>query len=90
MPVRVGAAGWLIPAGTRDKFPAAGTLLERSSQRLSVVKINASFYRPHRHTTYKKWPASVPADFRFSVKLPKAITHERKLLHCSDLIERFA
>ena len=90
MPVRVGTAGWSIPAGTRDRFPATGTLLERYAQRLSVAEINTSFYRPHRRTTYEKWAASVPADFRFSVKLPKAITHERRLLHCSDLIERFA
>ena len=90
MPVRVGTAGWSIPAGTRDRFPATGTLLERYAQRLSVAEINTSFYRPHRRTTYEKWAASVPADFRFSVKLPKAITHKRKLLHCSDLIERFA
>jgi uncharacterized protein YecE (DUF72 family) len=90
LPVRVGTAGWSIPAGTRDRFPATGTLLQRYAQRLSVAEINTSFYRPHRRTTYEKWAASVPADFRFSVKLPKAITHERKLLHCSDLIERFA
>ncbi|WP_188849429.1 DUF72 domain-containing protein [Aureimonas glaciei] len=90
MPVRVGTAGWSISAVARDQFPAAGTLLERYAQRLSIVEINTSFYRPHRRTTYERWSACVPPDFRFSVKLPKAITHERRLLHCSDLIERFA
>lgn len=32
----------------------------------------------------------MPADFRFSVKLPKAITHERRLLGCDDLLKRFS
>ena len=40
--------------------------------------------------TYERWAASVPPGFRFSVKLPKAITHERRLLDCQALLDRFA
>lgn len=32
----------------------------------------------------------MPAEFRFSVKLPRAITHERRLAGCEDLLDRFA
>jgi uncharacterized protein YecE (DUF72 family) len=32
----------------------------------------------------------VPAGFRFAVKLPKAITHDRRLVECADPIARFA
>ena len=56
---------------------------------MNAVEINSSFYRPHRPATYKKWSSSVGADFRFSVKLPKAITHESRLQNCTDLLETF-
>lgn len=32
----------------------------------------------------------MPDDFRFSVKVPKAITHERHLIDCADIVKRFA
>lgn len=32
----------------------------------------------------------MPSDFRFAVKLPRAITHERRLVDCGDLIATFA
>jgi uncharacterized protein YecE (DUF72 family) len=54
------------------------------------VEINSSFYRPHKPETYARWAASVPDGFRFAVKLPKAITHERRLIGCGDMLERFA
>ena len=53
------------------------------------MEINSSFYRPHRTATYERWAASVPEDFRFAVKVPKAITHERRLKDASDLLDRF-
>jgi len=71
-------------------FPGDGSHLERYAARFNAVEINSSFYRPHRPATYARWAASVPAGFRFAVKLPKAITHERRLVECDDLLTRFA
>jgi uncharacterized protein YecE (DUF72 family) len=88
--IHVGTAGWSIPATVKDRFPSVGTHLERYAQTFPVVEINTSFYRPHRRATYEKWAASVPPNFRFSVKLPKSITHECRLSNCSDLVKRFA
>ncbi|WP_291365849.1 DUF72 domain-containing protein [Acetobacter sp. UBA5411] len=90
MSIHVGVAGWSIPTALSDRFPSVGTHLERYGTLFSAVEINSSFYRPHRRTTYERWAASVPPAFRFSVKLPKAITHERRLVDCGALIERFA
>lgn len=55
-----------------------------------AAEINSSFHRPHRPTTYERWATSVPADFRFSVKLPKTITHQARLTDCGELLARFA
>src|SRR5690606_24647260 len=37
----------------------------------------------------ERWAASVPAAFRFSVKLPKAITHDARLLGTGDALTAF-
>lgn len=86
----VGTAGWSLASQYADEFPGDGTHLERYARRLNAVEINSSFYRPHRRTTYERWAASVADDFRFSAKLPKAITHEARLTEVDDLLARFA
>ncbi|HEY5071846.1 MAG TPA: DUF72 domain-containing protein [Caulobacteraceae bacterium] len=87
--IRVGTAGWAIPRASAHAFPAEGTTLERYASLLSAAEINSSFYRPHRNDTYRRWAACVPFDFRFSVKLPRAITHERRLVEVEPLLEIF-
>jgi len=86
----VGVAGWTIPASIADRFERGDSHLQRYASRFNAVEINSSFYRPHRRSTYERWAASVPDDFRFAVKLPKTITHEHRLCDCSDLLEHFA
>src|SRR5690349_9096104 len=79
MAVFIGCAGWSLRKESADEFSASGTHLQRYAMRLNAVEINSSFYRPHRVSTYQRWAASTPSDFRFSVKLPKQITHVRRL-----------
>jgi uncharacterized protein YecE (DUF72 family) len=86
----VGVAGWTIPAPLADRFERDGSHLQRYASRFNAVEINSSFYRPHRRSTYERWAASVPRDFRFAVKLPNTITHEHRLCDCRGLLERFS
>ncbi|MFC7477994.1 DUF72 domain-containing protein [Dankookia sp. GCM10030260] len=85
----IGTAGWSIPAQHAAAFPSEGSHLERYSRRLSAVEINSSFYRPHRPSTYERWAATVPAHFRFAVKMPKEITHTRRLAQVAEPLARF-
>lgn len=87
--VRVGCAGWSLPKDCNGQFPAEGTHLARYAARFPAVEINSSFYRPHRPTTYSRWATTVPADFRFSVKAPKLVTHERRLVDVNDVLDSF-
>ena len=80
--VRIGCAGWSIPRESADRFASEGTHLVRYAQVLNCAEVNSSFYRPHRQSTWERWRESVPEHFRFSVKAPKAITHE-SALRCS-------
>lgn len=88
MPYRIGTAGWSIASDYADRFPREGFALERYAGRFSCVEVNSSFYRSHRPTTWSRWGAIVPEGFRFAVKLPRAISHERRLRDCGDLIAR--
>lgn len=90
MKLRVGTAGWAIPAGVRDRFPVAGGGLERYAARLGAVEINSTFYRRHRVSTFERWAAATPPDFRFAVKAPREITHRRKLENCEGLLADLA
>jgi len=78
-PIRVGCAGWNIPRQAIAHFASAKNHLERYSQVLNCCEINSSFYRPHKMETWERWAQTVPAGFHFSVKAPRAITHEAKL-----------
>jgi uncharacterized protein YecE (DUF72 family) len=85
----VGTAGWSIGKIAAESFPKTGSALERYSAVFPVVEINSSFHRPHRLSTWQRWRDAVPSYFRFSVKLPKTISHERKLVNCGDPLEAF-
>lgn len=87
--IRVGTAGWSISSRYREDFPAAGSQLERYAARFDCVEINSSFYRPHKPETYARWAAAAPEEFRFSVKIPKAITHEKRLKDCDRELDAF-
>src|SRR5690606_36664574 len=53
------------------------------------VEINSSFYRHHQQSTYARWAESVPDGFRFSVKMPRTITHERRLKGIASELKEF-
>ena len=88
--LRIGTAGWSIPTQYARDFETEGSHLERYAQRLNCAEINSSFHRPHRRGVYERWAAATPKDFRFAVKAPKTMTHEKGLAGCAALIRRFA
>jgi len=85
----VGCAGWSIPGRYADLFGPGESMLARYATRFPVVEINSSFYRPHKPGTYERWAASVPPGFRFSVKIPRTISHDSALVGVGPLLDRF-
>ena len=88
--VYIGCAGWSLPSASGSLFDAGDSMLARYATRFNAVEINSSFHRPHRRDTYLRWAASVPVGFRFSVKLPRAITHDARLRGTAPVLDRFA
>ncbi len=89
MDIRIGTAGWTIPRGHADRFPEGGSHLERYARVFNAVEINSSFKKTHRPSTYRRWAESVPEDFRFAVKLPREITHVRRLIDVEEPLAAF-
>ena len=87
--MRVGTAGWQVPPASRPEFSDEGSHLERYAAKMGATEINSSFYRPHRRSTYERWAASVPATFRFAVKVPKLVTHTHALADVDVPLARF-
>ena len=79
-PVSIGLAGWSEAVSRyRSSFPADGSGLTRYSGTFDFVEVNVTFYRAVRETTFASWAEQTPADFRFSVKLNRSVTHAARL-----------
>ncbi|MYM33257.1 DUF72 domain-containing protein [Duganella sp. FT94W] len=89
-PTRIACAGWSISREAAPHFSGDGNHLQRYAAVFNAVEINSSFYRPHQPQTYQRWADSVPDDFRFSVKLPRSITHDQRLRDIDAPLARFA
>lgn len=85
----IGTAGWAIPRDVAHAFEAEGSALQRYASRFGAVEVNSSFHRPHRRTTWERWRHSVPEAFRFAVKIPRIISHDRRLIDCAEPLARF-
>jgi uncharacterized protein YecE (DUF72 family) len=85
----VGIAGWSLDVDAKPLFGEGASHLASYATRFPAVEINSSFYRPHRAATYARWAATVPPAFRFSVKLPRAITHHARLKDSDAALDDF-
>jgi len=86
---RIGTAGWAIPRAVAEAFPREGSGLQRYAARFDIVEVNSTFYRPHRPSTFARWAATTPDEFRFALKAPRAVTHEAKLAGGEAELQRF-
>jgi uncharacterized protein YecE (DUF72 family) len=56
--------------------------------KFSTVEINNTFYRMPSPELFTTWAEQTPPSFRFAVKSPRRITHEKKLVDSADTVER--
>ena len=87
--MRIGTAGWSIARDAALSFPGEGQHLARYARVLGCAEINSSFHRSHRVEVYERWAAQTPPCFRFSVKVPRSITHEGHLRSAREPLLRF-
>jgi uncharacterized protein YecE (DUF72 family) len=92
MKLHVGCAMWTYapwqgrylprPLSPRDRLRAYATWC-------NAVEGNTTFYATPTLDTAKSWAGQTAPDFRFILKLPRLITHERRLADVSDPLRGF-
>ena len=90
--IRVGISGWTYEPWRGTFYPEK--LVQRlelhyAAEHLSSIEINGTFYGLQKPPSFAKWYEQTPADFVFSVKAPKFITHERRLRDVESAIANF-
>ena len=64
-------------------------MLPYYAARFPTVEINYTFYRMPNEKILSNWAGQVPSEFRFTLKAPRRITHDAKLVKCEDLTATF-
>lgn len=85
----IATAGWAVPKAIANHFGQEGSSLTRYASVFPGVEINSTFYRQHQQSTFERWATSVPDTFKFSVKIPKEITHDRAMVDIAEAFRKF-
>jgi uncharacterized protein YecE (DUF72 family) len=90
--LRVGCSGWSYKDWGGIFYPkglAAKDYLSHYSKVFNCVEIDSSFYRIPNPFMITQWRNNTPPGFLFSPKLPKKITHEKKLVDSESILIYF-
>ncbi len=80
--ILVGTSGYNYPEWKGSFYPSdlsAAKMLPYYASKFRTVEINYTFYRMPTSKIVAGWAAQVPPGFRFTLKAPKRITHDKRL-----------
>jgi uncharacterized protein YecE (DUF72 family) len=92
MRVHVGTSGYNYPEWRGTFYPEdlpAKRMFAFYAARFSTVEINYTHYRMPTPKTTGAWRDQAPEGFTYTLKAPRAITHERRLKDCADSVKFF-
>ena len=81
----IGTSGWSYPHWKEVFYPEyikPARYLEFYLTRFNCVELNSCFYHIPRETTVEGWMQRTPGSFKFSLKLSRFITHQKRLADC--------
>jgi uncharacterized protein YecE (DUF72 family) len=90
--IHLGIGGWNFEPWRGVFYPkglAQSKELSYAASKLTSIEINSTFYGSQKPESFRKWAASVPDGFVFSVKGPRFATNRRVLAEAGDSIKRF-
>jgi uncharacterized protein YecE (DUF72 family) len=90
--IRIGIGGWNFEPWRGVFYPKGlphAQELTYAGARLTSIEINSTYYGSQKPETFRKWAASVPDGFQFSVKGSRFTTNRRVLAEAGDSIKRF-
>ena len=80
--IRIGTCAWSFDEWSGALYPKdlpANRWLEFYARYFPAVELDSTFYSAPSEAIARRWMDMTPAHFRFSCKLPREITHERRL-----------
>jgi uncharacterized protein YecE (DUF72 family) len=92
MRVLVGTSGFSYKEWKGSFYPEdlpPSEMLRSYAARLPSVEINNTFYRMPKAETLAQWAEQVPEGFRFALKAPQRITHQKRLKEAADSVDFF-
>lgn len=90
--IMLGTQGWSYPDWVGPFYPPGtrpGDFLPHYAGRFDTVELDTTFYATPPPSRVKIWAAKTPSNFVFSAKLPRAITHDRRLVDCAAELTEF-
>jgi uncharacterized protein YecE (DUF72 family) len=90
--ILIGTQGWNYTAWVGPLYPPdtrPAEFLSTYARAFKAVEIDSTFYAIPDAKTVRAWMQRTPAEFTFALKMPKEITHERRLLDAGDLAAQF-
>jgi uncharacterized protein YecE (DUF72 family) len=92
MTIFIGTSGWSYAHWRGGFYPAdmaQSHWLAFYTKHFDSVEVNATFYRRFADTTYYHWHDKAPEGFRYTLKVPRLISHRHHLLDVDDQIVEF-
>jgi uncharacterized protein YecE (DUF72 family) len=89
--LRIGTSNVVVP-GNKQSFPPAfqhSSRLHYYGSLFNTVELNSTFYKLPRLATFEKWSLEVDANFSFTIKLSKEITHGKEVRFEPEKINAF-
>ena len=86
--LRIGTSSWSFPDWRGVFYPPqtpADRQLSHYAAEFNSVEVNTSFYALPATKTLLRWLESVPPEFTFSLKAPREITHDKRLVDVEQL-----
>src|SRR4051812_19602233 len=91
-PILVGSSGWSYPDWVGPFYPLGmepADYLEFYADHFPIVEVDSTFYRPPTARMVRGWRDRTPDHFQFALKVPKVITHEKRLSDCQEEVDGF-
>lgn len=85
--IALGTSSWNFSEWKGPFYPQSlpnSEMLGYYASKFPTVEVNTSFYALPKPATLIRWLESVPPGFTFALKAPRAITHEKRLVHCRE------
>lgn len=91
-PVRIGTQGWNYTAWLGGFYPEGtrpADFLETYARAFDTVEVDSTFYAVPPSKSVRGWAERTPPGFTLALKLPREITHERRLRGAEELTGEF-